>query len=242
MSRRHRHRSARRVLLGFVAASALLLQLVPTSLAAPSGTVTGVLDVEGALTGEGALTAAAVAVVTIVDEGAGSAEPLIVGQQRGPVQGAGPLPFAVRYDPARIDPERPYLLYASIVDGEAVLQSTAPVPVITGRSGDGPGRADGAPPRRRGDPHHLGHEEGRDQPERRSGRAGGRGEGGRRPPGRPRHLGRARPGASGARDPVRPGPGRPLRAVHGEGRHHRWRERVGEPRLGGRSCPGRRTP
>jgi uncharacterized lipoprotein YbaY len=77
-------------------------------------------------------TESAVAVVTIVDQSAGAAEPLIVGQQRLPAPGAGPLPFAVRYDPARIDPTRSYAVYASIVDGSAVIQSTAPVPVITG--------------------------------------------------------------------------------------------------------------
>ena len=60
MSRRHRRGSAGRALLGFVAATALLFHLVPVGLAAPSGTVSGVLEVQGALTTN------AVAVVTIL--------------------------------------------------------------------------------------------------------------------------------------------------------------------------------
>jgi uncharacterized lipoprotein YbaY len=120
MSHRPRWSSAGRALVGLAAAATLLFQLVPTGLAAPSGVVSGVLEVEGAL------TTSAVAVVTIVDAGAGATEPLIVGQQRGPATAAGSIPFTVRYDPARIDPKRPYVLYASIVDGDAVIQSTAP--------------------------------------------------------------------------------------------------------------------
>ncbi len=126
MASRHRGRRAGRALAGLVAAAALLLQLVPVGLAAPSGLVSGVLQVEGAL------TANAVSVVTIVDQGAAPTEALIVGQQRSPATGAGSIAFSVGYDPARIDPKRPYVLYASIVDGDSVLVSTNPVPVITG--------------------------------------------------------------------------------------------------------------
>jgi uncharacterized lipoprotein YbaY len=124
--RDRRRLSAGRLLLGFGAAAALLLQLVPVGLAAPSGTVSGVLKVEGML------TAKAVAVVTVLDQGAAPTEALIVGQQRNSVSGTGSIPFSVRYDPSRIDPAHPYVLYASIVDGDAVLQNTNPVPVITG--------------------------------------------------------------------------------------------------------------
>ena len=126
MSDRRRRWPAWRALVGLAAAALLLVGLVPVGLAAPSGTVSGVLEVERML------TAQAVAVVTILDQGAAPTEALIVGQQRSSVTGTGSIPFSVRYDPARIDPARPYVLYASIVDGSAVLQSTNPVPVITG--------------------------------------------------------------------------------------------------------------
>ena len=126
MSDRRRGWPVRRGLAGLAAAAFLLLRLVPVGLAAPSGTVSGVLQVEGMLTTK------AVAVVTVLDQGAAPTEALIVGQQRSQVSGTGSLPFSVRYDPTRVNPAHPYVLYASIVDGDAVLQSSSPVPVITG--------------------------------------------------------------------------------------------------------------
>ena len=126
MQVRRRGRLARRVVPALIATIALLLPLVPAGTAAPSG------QVSGQLTMDVARSAAAVAVVTIVDQSATASDPLIVGQQRLPAQGSGALAFAVRYDPARIDTSRSYAVYASVVDGSAVLRSTAPVPVITG--------------------------------------------------------------------------------------------------------------
>ena len=126
MQLNRRGRMARRVVPALVVTVALLLALVPAGTAAPSGQVSGTLTMEGMRT-EGA-----VAVVTIVDQSAAAADPLIVGQQRLAAPGTGPVAFTVRYDPARIDVQRSYAVYASVVDADAVLQSTAPVPVITG--------------------------------------------------------------------------------------------------------------
>jgi uncharacterized lipoprotein YbaY len=132
MTPRRPIRPAGRAFVGLVVAVALLVPFVPASLAAtPSGTVSGVLAIDGALTTK------AVSVITIIDQGAAADEGIVIGQQRLPGAGAGSIPFSVPYDPARIDSARPYVLYASIVDGGAVLQSTAPVPVITGGAESG---------------------------------------------------------------------------------------------------------
>jgi uncharacterized lipoprotein YbaY len=103
MRDRRRGAPAARLLIGLATATVLLFQLVPVGLAAPSGTVSGVLQVEGML------TANAVAVVTVLDQGAAPTEALIIGQQRAAISGTGSISFAVRYDPARIDLERPYV-------------------------------------------------------------------------------------------------------------------------------------
>ena len=50
--------------------------------------------------------------------------PVLLGEQVITSVGLGPIPFAIEYDPATIDPQRGYELDAKIYAGEQILFTT----------------------------------------------------------------------------------------------------------------------
>jgi putative lipoprotein len=68
-----------------------------------------------------ALRAGAVVVVQLQDVSRADAPGLVIGEQRIDSPGQVPIRFEVRYDPARIDPERTYVISARIFQGDRLL-------------------------------------------------------------------------------------------------------------------------
>jgi len=115
------------VLVLLVAASIIMPALAVGQDSAEPGLVTGTITTAEPL----APSTSAVAVVTIVDRSAGGAD-VIVGQQRRADPGPSPVKFKVAYDPARIQGDHAYVVFAAILDGGASWQNSDGVPVITG--------------------------------------------------------------------------------------------------------------
>lgn len=68
-----------------------------------------------------ALRADAVVVVQLQDVSRVDAPGIVVGEQRIDSPGQVPIRFQIRYDPARIDPERTYAISARILQGDRLL-------------------------------------------------------------------------------------------------------------------------
>ncbi len=115
------------VLALLVAASIVMPALAMGQGSADAGLVTGTITTAEPLSP----SASAVAVVTIVDRSAGDAD-VIVGQQRRADPGPTPITFKVAYDPARIQTDHAYVVFAAVLDGGAAWQNGDGVPVITG--------------------------------------------------------------------------------------------------------------
>ena len=115
------------VLVLLVAASIVMPALAVGQGSAEPGLVTGNITTAEPQ----APSASAVAVVTIVDRSAGGAD-VIVGQQRRADPGPTPIKFKVAYDPARIQGDHAYVVFAAVLDGGASWQNSDGVPVITG--------------------------------------------------------------------------------------------------------------
>ena len=101
--------------------------------AAETGRVTGSLSIEGQTT----LTAAAVAVVTIIDQTACPDAGVMMGEQRIDAPGAVRIGFSVLYDTDRVDPTHSYALLATITDGQNTWQNHVPTPIVTGGATNG---------------------------------------------------------------------------------------------------------
>jgi len=111
---------------------AVLLALVAPVLAPAGPTVSAAsAAVTGTVTSrdKAALSAAAVTVVTLVDQNAGASSPVIIGQQ-SITGGQFPIAFSVPY--GTIDTSHSYALFASVIDGATVRQTFEAVPAITG--------------------------------------------------------------------------------------------------------------
>lgn len=68
-----------------------------------------------------ALRADAVVVVQLQDVSRADAPGIVIGEQRIDSPGQVPIRFQIRYDPARIDPERTYAISARILQGDRPL-------------------------------------------------------------------------------------------------------------------------
>ena len=80
-----------------------------------------------------ALRTDAVAVIQLQDVSRADAPGLVIGEQRIDAPGQVPIRFQIRYDPARIDPDRTYAVSARIFQGDRLLFiSDAAYRVITG--------------------------------------------------------------------------------------------------------------
>ena len=115
------------VLVLLVAASIVMPALAVGQGSVEAGLVTGTITTAEPVSP----SASAVAVVTIVDRSAGGAD-VIVGQQRRADPGPTPITFKVAYDPARIETDHAYVVFAAVLDDGSAWQNGDGVPVITG--------------------------------------------------------------------------------------------------------------
>jgi uncharacterized lipoprotein YbaY len=102
----------------------------PVASATPPATVTGVVTYRERI----ALPPDAIVTVRIEDTSRADAPAILVGEQAIRDAGQVPIPFAVPYDPALIDPRNRYTLRARIesADGRLLWTNTQAYPVITG--------------------------------------------------------------------------------------------------------------
>src|SRR6185436_17612286 len=129
------HGRARRSWLTVLATLGLLTGLLLPAVRVVAATVT--LTGSVALDAKIALSGNAVVVVTLFDQTASAEAGSVIGLQRLDGVSAVPVPFAVPYDDARIDPKHSYAVIASIVDGATEYVTAQPTPVITGGPTEG---------------------------------------------------------------------------------------------------------